>query len=112
MSEPVTVTAAAVAAAFREYLPGAMGAALALKFLGPALTVRQRITSFAAGLVCAAYLAPAVIEFFHIEGNRVHAGIQFLFGLFAMATARELFVEINNADLIGALKRRFLGGGQ
>jgi hypothetical protein len=23
---------------------------------------------------------------------------------------RELFVEINSADLIGALKRRFLGG--
>ncbi|WP_235922753.1 holin [Rugamonas aquatica] len=90
-------------------MPGAAGAALSLKFLGGELGVGQKITSFAVGFVCACYLAPAAIDLFSIQGGRVHAGIQFLVGLFALATCRELFVEINSADLIGSLKRRFLG---
>jgi len=111
MAEPVS-TGAAFAGLIRDalaYLPGAAGAALSLQFLGQALTLLQKLTSFAVGFVCAVYLAPAAIELFGIQGDRVHAGIQFLTGLFALATCRELFVEINTADLIGAIKRRFLG---
>ena len=112
MTEPVSTTAAILAALLKtavEYLPGAAGAALSLKFLGGALGIGQKLTSFAVGLTCAVYLAPAAIELCGIQGERVHAGIQFLVGLFALATCRELFVEINSADLIGSLKRRFLG---
>lgn len=109
MTEPVSSLLAAVGKAAVEYLPGAAGAALSLKFLGGALGIGQKVTSFAVGLTCAVYLAPAAIDLFDIKGERVHAGIQFLVGLFALATCRELFVEINSADLIGSLKRRFLG---
>jgi len=113
MTEPVS-TAVALLGAIGKFLitqlPGAAGAALSLKFLGAGLTLGQKVTSFVAGWAFAAYVAPALIELCKIQGEHVHAGIQFLVGLFALAVCRELFVEINNADLIGALKRRFLGG--
>lgn len=115
MTEPVSTGAALAGALIKAaaaFLPGAAGAALSLQFLGQALGWLQKLTSFAVGFTCAVYLAPAAIEFFHIEGERVRAGIQFLTGLFALATCRELFVEINSADLIGSIKRRFLGGAQ
>ena len=113
MTEPVSTVAALAGAVLKSavaYLPGAAGAALSLQFLGQGLGLAQKLTSFAVGFVCAVYVAPAAIDLFGIHGERVHAGIQFLVGLFALATCRELFVEINSADLIGALKRRFLGG--
>jgi hypothetical protein len=112
MTDPVTTGAAIVATALKSaatYLPGAVGAALSLKFLGADLTLWQKATSFAAGLACAGYVAPAAIEFWHIPGEHVPALLEFLVGLFALAVVRELFVEINSADLIGTLKRRFLG---
>ncbi|AMP13688.1 hypothetical protein CPter291_1414 [Collimonas pratensis] len=90
-------------------LPGAVGSAVALKFLGDGLNWWQKLSSFVAGLACAVYIAPILIEWFVITGSRTHSGIEFLVGLFALATARELFKEINEADIIGALKRRFLG---
>jgi hypothetical protein len=90
-------------------LPGAVGSAIALKFLGEGLNWWQKLSSFAAGLACAVYIAPILIEWFAITGSRTHSGIEFLVGLFALATARELFKEINEADIIGTLKRRFLG---
>ncbi len=113
MAEPVATLAAifsALAKAAISYLPGAAGAAVSLKFLGGELSRSQKLISFAAGFACAVYVAPAVIEFFSIEGNRVHAGIEFLTGLFSMAICRELFTEINEADIIGTIKRRYLGG--
>jgi len=112
MPEP-TSTFAAVWLAIVKYLlpllPGAVGSAIALKFLGEGLNWWQKLSSFAAGLACAVYIAPILIEWFAITGSRTHSGIEFLVGLFALATARELFKEINEADIIGALKRRFLG---
>jgi len=113
MSEPVSSLIALFVALGKfiiAHLPGAAGAGLSLKFLGTGLSLSQKATSFVAGYFCSVYLAPAVIEFCQIKGEHVHAGIQFLVGLFALAVVRELFVEINNADLIGAFKRRFLGG--
>jgi hypothetical protein len=115
MAEPVSTGAALVGAIAKSvvaYLPGAAGAAVSLKFLGDGLTISQKLVSFAVGFACAVFIAPALVDFFHIGGERVHSGVQFLVGLFALATCRELFSEINSADLIGALKRRFLGGGQ
>ena len=115
MAEPATTLAAILAAlgkAALSYLPGAAGAAVSLKFLGAGLSRSQRLISFVAGFVCAIYVAPAVIELFNITGARVHSGIEFLVGLFGLAVCRELFAEINSADIIGALKRKYLGGAQ
>jgi hypothetical protein len=115
MAEPVTTLTAilaAIAKAALACLPGAAGAAVSLKFLGDSLTVSQKLISFMVGFACAVFIGPALIEFFHITGDRVHSGVEFLVGLFALATCRELFTEINNADIIGTLKRRYLGGGQ
>ncbi|MGB7195436.1 MAG: holin [Collimonas pratensis] len=112
MPEPTSVLAAfwlAITKYVLPLLPGAMGSAVALKFLGDGLNWWQKLSSFAAGLTCAIYIAPAVIEWFSITGSRSHSGIEFLVGLFGLATCRELFKEINEADLIGAFKQRFLG---
>lgn len=114
MAEPTSTLAALTAAVAKlaiSYLPGAAGAAVSLKFLGGELSRSQKWLSFAAGFACAIYVAPALIDLCGIQGVRVHSGIEFLVGLFGLATARELFAEINEADFLGALKRRFLGGG-
>lgn len=113
MAEPVASIVAILSALMKaaiSYLPGLAGALVSLKFLGGELSRSQKLISFAAGFACAIYVAPALIEFFGIQGTRVHSGIEFLTGLFSMAVCRELFAEINEADFIGALKRRFLGG--
>ncbi|WP_025918220.1 hypothetical protein [Herminiimonas sp. CN] len=113
MAEPISTAAAlfsAIIKAALAYLPGAAGAAVSLRFLGEDLSFSQKIISFAIGFACAVYIAPALIDLFSIGGQRVHSGVEFLVGLFALATCRELFAEINSADLIGALKRRYLGG--
>jgi hypothetical protein len=113
MAEPATTITAIFAALVKaaiSYLPGAAGAAVSLKFLGGELSRSQKLMSFAVGFACAVYVAPALIEMFSIEGSRVHSGIEFLVGLFGLATARELMTEINDADIIGTLKRRYFGG--
>lgn len=112
MAEPVaTITAilAALCKAAISGLPGAAGAAVSLKFLGGELNRSQKLISFVVGFACAIYVAPALIEFFSISGARVHSGIEFLVGLFGLATCRELFKEINDADFIGTIKRRYFG---
>lgn len=115
MAEPVSTFGAIVTAIIKyalAFLPGAAGAAVSLKFLGNGLSVSQKLVSFLTGFACAIFIAPALIEFFEIGGSRVHSGVEFLVGLFALATCRELFTEINSADIIGALKRRYLGAGK
>jgi len=112
MPEPTSAAAAAWLAITKyllPLLPGAMGSAVALKFLGEGLSWWQKLTSFGAGLACAIYIAPILIDWFCIAGSRTNSGIEFLVGLFALATCRELFKEINEADIIGSLKRRYLG---
>lgn len=90
-------------------LPGAVGATIALKFLGEGLSMCQRLVAFSIGMVCVLYVAPALIEMFDVEGANTVNLVVFLTGLFGMAVTREVFKEINDADLIGALKRHYLG---
>jgi hypothetical protein len=113
MTEPVSTFLALLAALGKfiiANLPGAIGSAISLKFLGKDLSISQKLTSFATGCACAVYAAPAIIELCHIPGEHIGGLLQLVIGIFSLAVVRELFVEINNADLIGALKRRFLGG--
>jgi hypothetical protein len=91
-------------------LPGAVGATIALKFLGEGLSLSQRITAFFTGMVCVIYVAPALIAMFEIDNPQTRDLVVFLTGLFGLAVTREVFKEINDADLIGALKRHYLGG--
>ncbi len=110
MAEPVIVSVwAAVVKVVIPMLPGAMGAALALKFLGEELTAMQKITSFCVGFACAVYVAPIIIELVPVMSVHAQAGTEFLVGLFALATCRELFREINDADVIGTIKAKFFG---
>jgi hypothetical protein len=114
MAEPVSTLAAILASLAKwvlSLLPGAAGAAISLKFLGAELSKSQKLTSFAVGFACAIYIGPAIIELFpSASGPRAQPAIEFLVGLFGLATARELFAEINDADIIGAIKRRYFGG--
>lgn len=87
--------------------PGALGSALALKFLGEGISPWQKVTSFGVGLGSAMYVAPLLIEWFSITGAKTQSGLEFLIGLFALAVTRELFKEINEADIIGSFKRKF-----
>jgi hypothetical protein len=90
-------------------LPGAMGAVVALKFLGEGLCWWQKLSNFLAGLSCAVYVAPVVVDWLDIINVRFVAGIEFLVGLFGLAIAREIFSEINDADILDAIKRKYLG---
>lgn len=110
MAEPTTSALAAAGALLTKIVPGAIGSMFALKFIGDGLTKRQKIASFAAGVAVAYYGGPFVIWLFSIPVGGPQQAIGFFVGLFGLAITKELFKEINNADFLGALKRRFLGG--
>ncbi len=112
MAEPTTTFAAAAGAILAKVLPGAVGSLIALGFIGEGLSWRQKAISFASGVAVAYYVGPLVILLAHITEDSQKLGTGFLVGLFGLAVTKELFKEINSADLIGAIKRRFLGGGQ
>lgn len=108
MAEP---TSTAVGAILWKLLPGAAGSLVALGFIGEGLTRKQKALSFLSGATVAYFVGPLVVSWFAIKDSGAQQAIGFLIGLFGLAVAKELFKEINSADLIGAIKRRFLGGG-
>ncbi|UQN68264.1 holin [Burkholderia multivorans] len=109
MAEPTTSTVA-VGTLLWKLLPGAIGSLIALGFIGEGLTRKQKVASFLSGAAVAYYGGPLIVVWFAIGDNGAQQAIGFLVGLFGLAVTKELFKEINNADFIGALKRRFLGG--
>ncbi|MBU9359758.1 holin [Burkholderia multivorans] len=109
MAEPTTSTAAAGALLWK-LLPGAIGSLIALGFIGEGLTRKQKVVSFLSGGAVAYYGGPLIVVWFSITDSGAQQAIGFLVGLFGLAITKELFKEINTADIIGALKRRFLGG--
>ncbi|MBU9660885.1 holin [Burkholderia multivorans] len=109
MAEPTTSTVA-VGALLWKLLPGAIGSMIALGFIGEGLTRKQKIVSFLSGVAVAHYGGPLIVACFTITDSGKQQAIGFLVGLFGLAITKELFKEINAADIIGALKRRFLGG--
>lgn len=110
MAEPTTSIATAAGLLLVKIVPGAVGSLIALRFIGDELTGRQKAVSFLAGAAIAYYGGPAAVSWFAITDGGAQQAIGFLVGLFGLAITKELFKEINNADFIGALKRRFLGG--
>lgn len=91
------------------WLPHVTGSALALQFLKEGISGTQRLFSFASGVACAYYGAPALIEWFGIEGQHVSSVIGFFVGLFGLAIVRELFKELNDLNLLQALRDKWLG---
>ncbi|MBI0325556.1 holin [Burkholderia plantarii] len=112
MAEPTTSVAAGIGAILVKVFPGALGSLVSLWFVGEGLGWKQRAMSFAAGVVTAYYIGPLVIWFAHATEDSQKMGVGFAVGLFGLAITKELFKEINNADLIGTLKRRFFGRGE
>ncbi|MCA8323288.1 holin [Burkholderia cepacia] len=110
MAEPTTSLAAAAGALLIKTVPGAVGSLIALRFIGDGLTGRQKAVSFMSGAAIAYYGGPAAVSWFAITDSGAQQAIGFLVGLFGLAVTKELFKEINNADFIGALKRRIFGG--
>lgn len=108
MAEPTTSTAAG--ALLWKLLPGAIGSLIALGFIGEGLTRKQKVVSFLSGAAFAYYVSPWFTSKFAIGDSGAQQTFGFLVGLFGLAITKELFKEINTADIIGALKRRFLGG--
>lgn len=110
MAEPTTSVLAAAGALLAKVVPGAVGSLIALRFIGDGLSGRQKAVSFASGAAVSYFIGPLIVAWFGISDNGAQQAIGFLVGLFGLAITKELFKEINNADFIGALKRRFLGG--
>ncbi|MDN7654306.1 holin [Burkholderia multivorans] len=110
MAEPTTSALAAAGALLAKIVPGAVGSLIALSFIGDGLTRKQKAMSFLSGAAVAYYGGPAAVSWFAITDGGAQQAIGFLVGLFGLAIAKELFKEINNADFIGALKRRIFGG--
>lgn len=90
-------------------IPSLAGAVVSLQFLGKGLSVYHKVSSVCVGVACAVYVAPVVISWFGIDGKELHASLQFLIGLFALAIGREIFREIENG-LIQRIRDKFLGG--
>ncbi|MDW9227086.1 putative membrane protein [Burkholderia cepacia] len=110
MAEPASSAIAAAGALLVKIIPGAVGSLIALSFIGDGLTRKQKAVSFLSGAAVAYYGGPAAVSWFSITDGGAQQAIGFLVGLFGLAVTKELFKEINNADFIGALKRRIFGG--
>ncbi|MBR7956149.1 holin [Burkholderia cenocepacia] len=110
MAEPTTSLLAAAGALLVKVVPGAVGSLIALRFIGDGLSARQKAVSFVSGAAVSYFIGPLIVAWFGITDAGAQQAIGFLIGLFGLAITKELFKEINNADFIGALKRRFLGG--
>lgn len=100
-------------ALFTKYLvpliPGAAGSLLALLFMNKGMARIEKVTGFFGGLACAYFIAPALVEYFQIEGHQTQSAISFLIGVFGLATARELAKEIQELRLLQSLRDRFIG---
>jgi hypothetical protein len=90
-------------------LPSLAGSVVSLQFVGRGLSVYHKLSSICAGVTCAVYVAPVLIRWCGADEKELHASLQFLIGLFALAIGREIFREIENG-LIQKIRARLLGG--
>lgn len=102
-------------AALRDILlpliPSLAGSLVSLQFVGRGLSVYHKVSSVCVGVTCAVYVAPVVIQWFGVDRQELHASLQFLIGLFALAIGREIFRELENG-LIQKIRARLLGEGK
>ena len=91
------------------FLPGALGAVVALRF-APGITWKERAFNVAAGAMCAGYLSPAIADWLHISGAGMQSGLSFgvgMFGLSLAAAAMQAIRELKLGEIIaGWISRR------
>ncbi len=90
-------------------MPSFAGALVSLQFVGKGLSMVHKVSSVCVGVTCAVYVAPVLIQWCGIDQKELHASLQFLIGLFALAIGREIFRELENG-LIQKIRARLLGG--
>lgn len=90
-------------------MPSFAGAVVSLQFVGKGLSMVHKVSSVCVGVTCAVYVAPVLIQWCGIDHKELHASLQFLIGLFALAIGREIFREIESG-LIQKIRARLLGG--
>lgn len=106
MAEPTT-TAGAVFKAIEAILPGAIGAAVSLRFIPG--TIWQKVSSYFSGLACAYYLGNGLIDYLTVApGGLMAEFIKFTAGLFGLAIVSHGMQQI--PELLAAIRRRYIGG--
>ena len=89
-------------------IPSFAGSLVSLQFVGRELSIYHKVSSVCGGVACAVYVAPMVIQWFGVDRKELHASLQFLIGLFALAIGREIFRELENG-LIQKIRAKLLG---
>lgn len=91
------------------FLPGALGAVVALRF-APGITWGERAFNVAAGAACAGYVSPAITDWLHITSAGMQSGVSFgvgMFGLSLAAAALQAIRELKLGEIIsGWISRR------
>ena len=87
---------------------GFFGSVVSLKFIdGP---LGQRLTTAACGWLCAAYLAPLILEVAGVSlSTRNELAVAFLVGLFGMSLVAQILKALPEWGT--AIKERITGGG-
>lgn len=106
--------AAAWAAMVSKLAPGVIGAIIALRWVPTGSSWLDRLASFAGGCGCAAWAAPALVEWADIASARIDAFIGFTAGLLGMVIVGEIVSTLRALQLAetirGILSARFGGG--
>ena len=101
--DPQKIVAAPVVA-------GAAGSVVALKF-APGATWTERLTNVGSGSAFAAFVAPAMAEYFHIASPQMLSCLSFALGLFGMSLASALFTGLKGLDVAGIISGWLKKGG-
>lgn len=104
----------ALGALSAKWLPGAVGAAISLRFTPPDSGRAHMASTLLGGFACAIYAGPAIAAVIEVSSVRVEAGIVFACGLFGLAAIGQLWValaELQPAVLLRDLLRKWFGIG-
>lgn len=103
MTEPTTMTLAKFIVGL---LPGAVGAAIALRFNTANASVLDRLLAFLAGAALAHYAGSALAQWYGLDGFMADA-TKVAVGLFGLALVANVMAEI--PALIAFARRRLFG---
>lgn len=106
MPEPTTPAAAGLLKLAASLVPGAVGAAIALRFDTSASSPRQRWLAFAASIALSHYVGGALAEQYALHDMAADAA-RLAIGLFGLGLAAGLNAEL--PQIIAAARRKLLG---
>lgn len=84
-------------------MAGIAGALVGLKFL-PGATWAERVFNLFAGILCAAFGAPGIVEWLHINNKAILMACAFLVGLFGLSLCSAVVDAIKNLQLAEIIK--------